>query len=139
MKNVDSYYDFADSSYYTLKRMLDAGIFENDCCVLANSIVERYLKHVITVLYDVNNDEDFGRKAVILKSHSLKGLCGFINHNKLMSELNHDIINQADGYHRSARYPGDDAIFVTNDDVNSAWQAVEYCKQAVDNALTKKD
>jgi len=26
MKNVDSYYDFADSSYYTLKRMLEAGI-----------------------------------------------------------------------------------------------------------------
>ncbi|MCL1880918.1 MAG: HEPN domain-containing protein [Oscillospiraceae bacterium] len=134
-KDVNSYYDFAEEDYELLKFNVESGKVANAMCALANSIVERYLKHVIDVYFKIENDTDYGKKQTILKTHSLKGLCGFIKHNSLIMDFDHNIICQADGFHRSARYPSDDSLFVTKDDVDSAWKSVQYCKLIVDDIL----
>lgn len=41
----------------------------------------------------------------------------------------------ADGYYFSARYPGDEAFFANEEDVQICWDAVVETKRAVDDYL----
>jgi hypothetical protein len=133
--NPQSYYDFADEVYTELKFLVDNERTGNSLCILANSICERYLKHIIDVYFDADDEKAYARKQQILKTHSLRGLCAFINFNGLIAGLDNNKICQADGYHRSARYPGDDSLFVSKEDVHAAWEAVLYCKKMIDERI----
>jgi hypothetical protein len=133
--DTQSYYDFADEAYDELKFLVDNNRSGNSLCILANSICERYLKHIIDVFFDAGDENAYVRKQQILKTHSLRGLCTFIKQNGLIASIDSSKVCQADGYHRSARYPGDDSMFVTKEDVESAWEAVMYCKKIIDERI----
>ncbi|MDO4554953.1 MAG: hypothetical protein Q4B70_07410, partial [Lachnospiraceae bacterium] len=42
-----------------------------------------------------------------------------------------DVVYRVDGFYFSARYPGDDAFYVDEEDVADCWEAVQEVRRAV--------
>lgn len=120
-----NYFTMAENDYLFLKFDYEQGRVGNIMCSTAQSICERYLKHVI----DLNNrdQEDI---TDVMKTHSIKRLQKFIQHNIPDFTCNWSVVLQANGYYFSARYPGEDSFIVDKDDVQEAWESVEETRAA---------
>ena len=129
MREEVNYYNFADNDYWFLKVNIERKQVSNAMTSIAQNICERYLKHVIDV--DCKNREC----TEILKTHSLKRILRFMEENLPEFRIDKEKVIPADGYYFSARYPGDDAFFVDEEDVQICWEAVEETKDAVDKYL----
>lgn len=96
---------------------------------IAQNICERYLKYIIDC-YCTSID-----CTSILKTHSLKRIIRFLNENLVDFQIDRKKVVLADGYYFSARYPGDESFFATEEDVKSCWDAVEETKSVVDEYI----
>lgn len=120
-----SYFDVAENDYLFLKEDYERGRVGNIMCYSAQSICERYLKHII----DKNvTDVD---TTVVLRTHSIKALRNFITSNLQDFKCDWHKVNQCDGYYFSTRYPGEDYFIVTSQDVTECWEAVEETRNSV--------
>jgi len=121
-----TYFDFAENDYQYLKCDFAEKRVSNLLCYSAQSICERYLKHII----DQYTPENINATTV-LKAHSLKALGNFIEDNIPNFQCDWNTILLADGYYFSARYPGDDAIIAKQRDADNCSAAVEEARAAV--------
>lgn len=119
-----TYFSMAENDYLFLLDDYKRHRVGNIMCYTAQSICERYLKHLIDVFC---SSEDVTR---VLKTRSLKVLRKFLRESLKDFECDWSIVLQAEGFYFSARYPGDDSFDVTAEDVEECWQAVEEARNA---------
>lgn len=48
-----------------------------------------------------------------------------------------NLLKKINGFYFSTKYPGDDSQTLSNADILTCYKAVEACKQAVDNIISK--
>lgn len=121
-----NYYTFAENDYLFLKMNIQDGRVSNAMTSIAQNICERYLKHIIDC-YCTSID-----CTAVLKTHSLKRIIRFLNENLDDFKIDRTKVVLADGYYFSARYPGDESFFATEEDVRNCWDAVVETKSVVD-------
>lgn len=131
MEEPINYYSFAENDYNFLKKNIEENVVGNAMTSIAQNVCERYLKHLID---SYCKDKDC---TSILRTHSLKKLLRFLEEELPDFTVDKTKVVLADGYYFSARYPGDEAFFANEDDVNACWTAVEETKRAVDAYLER--
>lgn len=124
-----TYYSRAENDYQFIKGNYEEGRVSEVMCYVMQSICERYLKHII----DTCCTEDAGS---VMRTHTIRNLRDFIM--EFIPDFNCDwsVALKVDGYYFSARYPGDDAILVKADDVQSCWEATNVVRDAVQDYLS---
>ena len=129
--DTKSYLDFAEDDYKYFKFSVDSGYTANAMAALAQNCCEKYLKHLIDRYIGVNEmtaDERELREDV-LKTHSLRKIMQYIQkYTAFPKNIQRDIL-LADGFYFSARYPGDDSIEVSKEDIEDCKIAVSSCRQ----------
>lgn len=118
MEKLLTYFDFAENDYYFFKQTYEMGMIGNPLCYAAQSICERYLKHIIAI-YCKDIDT-----TIILKTHSLKLLCKFFRKELPDFSCDWDIVLKANGYYYETRYPGEESFAADKEDVEICWRAV---------------
>ncbi len=126
-----TYYTRAESDYQFIKDDYENGKVGEVMCYVMQSICERYLKHIIDS-YDKDN------AGSIMRTHTLRNLRDFLIEHIPDFRCNWRVALKADGYYFSARYPGDDAILVNEDDVKDCWEATNEIRRAVQDYIREK-
>lgn len=121
----------AENDFEFLKSNHEHGILGEPMCYVAQNTCERYLKHVID-LYCYENS------TTVMKTHSLRNLRNYISQNLPEFMIDWDKVLKADGFYFAAMYPGDDAILVTEKDVQDCWDAIVETRNSVINFLDQK-
>lgn len=124
-----NYYTFAENDYLFLKMNVEDGRISNAMTSIAQNICERYLKYLIDC-YCMSMD-----CTAVLKTHSLKRILRFLDDNLPDFKINKTKVVLADGYYFSARYPGNESFFATEEDVKICWDAVTETKDVVDRYI----
>lgn len=119
-----TYYSRAENDYQFIKGNYEEGRVSEVMCYVMQSICERYLKHVIDTCYT-------GDTGSVMRTHTIRILRDFIMEYIPDFSCDWSVVLKADGYYFSARYPGDDAIMVNADDVQSCWEATNAVRDAV--------
>ena len=125
-----TYYTRAENDYLFIKDNYNNGKVSEVMCYVMQSICERYLKHIIDVYYT-------GDTGSVMRTHTIRVLRDFIIANVPGFACDWPTALKADGYYFSARYPGDDAIMVNADDVESCWEATNEVRSAVQSYMQK--
>lgn len=133
MEKTINYYTFAEDDYLFLKANIDEKRVNNAMTSIAQNVCERYLKHIIDVYCQ---DTDC---TSILKTHSLKKILRFLEDNLPDFKVEKRTVVLADGYYFSARYPGEEAFFANEEDVQICWDAVCETKESVDKYLKEHE
>lgn len=128
-----TYFSRAEDDYLFLKFAYENQRVDTAMSYIAQSICERYLKHILDVYC---RDLDLSS---ILRTHSLRNLSKFFRRHLPDFTCDWHIVLQCDGYYFSARYPGDDAIEIDAEDIENCWQAVCETRKSVQNYLLLKD
>ena len=107
MAELRTYKDFADNSYAYFMFAYDNGQIFNEMGAMAQSICERYLKHLIAEYAEPENDSESDIKECALRSHNLRVLSNFLRHNMElpMSKTLITSLNSVNGFYFSTRYP----------------------------------
>ncbi len=124
-----TYYDMAENDYEFLKEDYENGRVGNIICYSAQNICERYLKHIIDV-YCTQEDT-----TTALRTHNIRVLRSFIQTRFADFKCDWNKVLLVNGYYYDARYPGEDALIATREDVDICWQAVEETRNAVKTYL----
>lgn len=133
-----TYYDFALDDYRFLCELKKSGITANSIGAIAQNTCERFLKYLINEFIPVSEDN---RQVIteILTTHSLNRLVFFWNRfseNRIPSDVS-ELLRRINGYYFSTKYPGDDCQTLSKDNILTCFEAVEACKQAVDEIITR--
>ena len=125
-----TYFDYAEQDYLFLIDDYERGKVGNLMATSAQNTCERYFKHIIEIAVEPQNKEESVYKAEILRTHSLTKLMAFIEAQNIYTFTTADrrLIKSTDGYCFSTRYPGDDSIMVTKEDVDDCMDALERCR-----------
>ena len=132
MEKINTYKDFADDDYNFYVKAMESGDVPNSIGATSQIICERYLKHVINKYFKPKNDEESDTKTECLRTHNLKKLINVIS---TFAEIDDDTvakIKAADGYYFSTRYPGDDAMIMTQRDIDACISAIKAAKSFVE-------
>ena len=132
----ENYYDFAENDYEMLLVLIKNGQVKNAMCSLSQSICEKYLKHIINT-YIEQTSENFQAYNSAIRIRNLSIICKFIKQYLPDFDFSTDKICQANEYYYSFRYPGTNSSFVSEEDVNNCWEAVQYTKNIVDEFINK--
>lgn len=119
-----TYFTRAENDYQYYNQDILNGRVGDTLCVNAQNICERYLKHII-------NSFCSNVPKNVMRTHSLRVLRNFIQRELPDFNIDWKIAMKADGFYFTARYPGDDAVEVTKDDVEESWMAVNEIRTAV--------
>jgi len=135
-----TYYDFALDDYRFLCELRKNGITANSIGAIAQNTCERFLKHLINVYVPVTDDN---RQQVtdILTTHNLNRLVFFWNQfseNRIPSDVAAKL-KKINGFYFSTKYPGDDSLTLSLENIASCYDAVEACKQTVDEIIAASD
>ena len=128
-----TYYDFALNDYEFLCELKKNGITANSIGAIAQNTCERFLKHLINEFVPVTEDN---RHFItdLLTTHNLNRLVYFWNQfskNKIPDSVANQL-KKINGFYFSTKYPGDDSQTLTEENIATCYEAVELCKQAVD-------
>ena len=133
--SIKSYYEIAENDFLwmqeTMNNHKEGGTIFNSACAHAQNTVEKYLKHIITML--PCSEEDEAERTAILKTHSVKRLTSFLHKSKV--KLNFESFDFIDGYYFETRYPGDECFFVEEYDLQKCWRALKNCRDEVNSWL----
>jgi len=136
---LKTYYDFAENDYCFFQEVYKQGIIANSLGATAQNICERYLKYLIDTYITVSdsNVEDI---TAILKSHNINRIVDFWNDNsdKKIDKTSKSIIGEVNGFYFSTRYPGDDSVVLSKEDIDTCFASVEECKRVVDRIINQK-
>ena len=126
-----TYYDFALDDYRFLCELKKSGITANSIGAIAQNTCERFLKYLINEFIPVSEDN---RQVIteILTTHSLNRF----SENRIPSDVS-ELLRRINGYYFSTKYPGDDCQTLSKDNILTCFEAVEACKQAVDEIITR--
>lgn len=128
------YYDFAEDDFQYLMSNIRMGNVRNAMCSESQSICERYLKQLI-VNYVDETEENSKEYSDILSAHSINRLINFLTRN--LGDFKADPrIRSVNGYYWDTRYPGENSFMVTEEDIQICWQAVQACKNCVDEYIS---
>ena len=130
---LKTYYDFALDDYKFLCELRKTGIQANSIGAIAQNTCERFLKHLINEFVPVT-EENRNYITDILTTHNLNRLVYFWNQfseNKIPDDVSIQL-KKINGFYFSTKYPGDDSQTLTEENLATCYEAVELCKQAVD-------
>ncbi len=136
---LKTYYDFALDDYIFLCELKKSGITANSIGAIAQNTCERFLKHLINEFIPVTG-ENRQQITDILTTHNLNRLVFFWNAfsvNKIPGEVSARL-KKINGFYFSTKYPGDDCQTLTKENMESCYEAVESCKQAVDEIISRQ-
>ena len=135
MAELRTYKDFADNSYAYFMFAYDNGQIFNEMGAMAQSICERYLKHLIAEYAEPENDSESDIKERALRSHNLRVLSNFLRHNMElpMSKTLVTSLNSVNGFYFSTRYPGEDSTTLTREELDECAEAIQLCKEYVED------
>ena len=132
MEKVGSYKDFADDDYDFYIEALEKGHVPNSIGATSQNICERYLKHILDKYFIPKSDEEINAKNECLRTHNLKKL---LNQTAEFTDIDDETaakIKAADGYYFSTRYPGEDAMIMTQRDIDACIAAIKAAKSFVE-------
>ena len=134
---LKTYYDFALDDYQFLIELKKNGITANSIGAIAQNTCERFLKHLINEYIPVHEGN---RQSItdILITHNLNRLVSFWNQyseNKIPNVVSSKL-KRINGFYFSTKYPGDDCQTLTAENISSCYEAVEACKQVVDDIIS---
>lgn len=127
-----SYYDFAENDYQFLMAAVNEGHARgNLVCAISQNICEKYLKDIVDRYCEPQNEAEESEKMRVLKTHSLRKLENYVELKTglQLSDETRDIVEQADGFYFSTRYPGDESIEATERDMRRCLEAVEETRE----------
>lgn len=122
-------YTMANMDYQYLHEDFKQGKFGNLFCVGAQSVCERFIKHVIDLAQPQVNTID------IMQVHSLKILARFCQEHIPEFICDWNTVLLADGYYRNACYPVPDAIITNQTDTINCNLAMETIHSAVEGFI----
>ena len=123
-----TYLDFAENDYNYFRQSYEHGIVANAMAADAQEICEKYMKHVIDQYYMAASMEEQAEYETVMRPHNLLKLVKFIEGKmgiSLSAEMKNDL-RSINGYYFTARYPGDESIEVTRDDLELCMKAVGF-------------
>ena len=134
---LKTYYDFALDDYRFLIELKKNVITANSIGAIAQNTCERFLKHLINEFIPVSESN---RQSItdILITHNLNRLVSFWNQyseNKIPNVVSSKL-KGINGFYFSTKYPGDDCQTLTAENISSCYEAVEACKQVVDDIIS---
>ena len=129
-RNRLDYFHFAEQDYKYLLRNFGPENADNATAVLTQNTCERYLKHIIDSYYEPETEADENGMSRALHTHDLTFLTSFIMEkmNEQLTEEESEIIEKANGYYFTTRYPGNDARDVTMRDMRKCEEALETAR-----------
>ena len=131
--SIHNYYEIAENDYLwmqaTMKHHKEGDVIYNSSCAHAQNTVEKFLKHIRSLLPFLD-DDDSAERASLLRSHNVKRLCSYLR--KSSVNLNYESFEYIDGYYFETRCPGDESYFVEEYDLQRCWRALQNCKREVD-------
>lgn len=135
---LKTYYDFALDDYRFLCELNKNNITANSIGAISQNTCERFLKHLINEYVPVTDDN---RQSItdIMTTHNLNRLVSFWNSfssEKVPVNVS-NLLKKINGFYFSTKYPGDDSQTLSKADILTCYKAVEACKQAVDNIISK--
>lgn len=128
-----SYLDFAENDYKYFMTSYEHGIVANAMAADAQEICEKYMKHVIDKYFKPETEEEQTEYDIHMRTHNLNKLMHFLDQRMGLNfdrgvKAEMQIIN---GYYFTARYPGDESIEVTKEDLDVCADAVEHCRESI--------
>lgn len=138
VNNLKTYYDFAENDYQFFKAAYEGGLVGNKMGAMAQEICEKYLKHLIDEYVSAEHGKEFGRKLDVLRTHNLNKLAKYIEEELPEVELDKESLSLLNGLYFTTRYPGDESILIEEDDIPELVEAVENCKESVDDYITMR-
>lgn len=135
---LKTYYDFALDDYRFLRELKKNGITANSIGAISQNTCERFLKHLINEFIPVTEEN---RQLItdILTTHNLNRLVFFWNQSsehKIPADVTSQL-KRINGFYFSTKYPGDDCLTLTSENIATCYEAVESCKQAVDVIIAR--
>lgn len=134
-----SYLDFAENDYKYFMTSYEHGIVANAMAADAQEICEKYMKHVIDKYFKPETEEEQTEYDIHMRTHNLNKLMRFLDQRMGLNfdrgvKAEMQIIN---GYYFTARYPGDESIEVTKEDLDVCADAVEHCRESILKMIQK--
>lgn len=108
----------------------------------AQEICEKYIKHIIGTYHkptQSQEEEDEFKK--IMRTHNLMKLTRYMkNHTEFSFPADTNYLLAAiNGYYFSTRYPGDESLEITKDDIELCYRAVETCRNNIFEILREAE
>lgn len=113
----------------------------NEMGAMAQSICERYLKHLIAEYAEPENDMESAEKERVLRSHNLRVLSNFLRHTMELSMPKALVtaLNSVNGFYFSTRYPGEDSTTLTREELDECAEALRLCRKYVEDIIQQAD
>ena len=129
---MKKYFDFAENDYLFLQDIdTTKSTSYNNFCSLSQSVCERFLKHIVEEFIRPTSAVEEKEKEDVLKTHSLRKLCGYLKRLLPGFVVNTSLVYKAEGFYFSVRYPSNNSFFAELDDVMACKEAVEECRSSV--------
>jgi len=135
---MKTYLDIADNDYLFFCDIDETKPHNfNNYCATAQSICEKYLKHLVNEYCRPENDGEEKLRQDALRTHSIRKLYTYIKRAIPSCSMDFTSILKSDGYYFSARYPGDNYFDTTEEDVENCKNAVKSCKVEVEKFIMR--
>lgn len=131
---MKTYLDFAENDYKYFKYSCNSGFVANAMAAQAQEICEKYMKHIIDTYHKpVTSQEEQTELEGTMRSHNLLKLQRYMeNHTDFSFHAETKrLLRGINGYYFSARYPGDESLEVTQEDIDLCLVAVETCRDNI--------
>lgn len=131
---MKTYLDFAENDYKYFKYSCNSGFVANTMAAQAQEICEKYMKHIIDTYHKpVTSQEEQTELEGTMRSHNLLKLQRYMeNHTDFSFHAETKrLLRGINGYYFSARYPGDESLEVTQEDIDLCLVAVETCRDNI--------
>ena len=126
-----TYLDFAENDYKYFMHSYESGYVANNMAANAQNTAEKYLKHLIDQ-YD-HDEQRLDLRTRTLRTHNLSQLMNYLS-NEMGMEIPLRVkrdINALNNYYFNARYPGDNFVIVTVDELREALEIMLDVVEAV--------
>lgn len=131
---MKTYLDFAENDYKYFKHSCNSGFIANAMAAQAQEICEKYMKHIIDTYHkQITSREEQTELEETMRSHNLLKLQRYMeNHTDFSFHAETKrLLRGINGYYFSARYPGDESLEVTKEDIDLCSVAVETCRDNI--------
>ena len=133
---LKTYYDFAENDYKFIMEVFEHQIFANSLGALCQNTCERYIKHLINTFIKVDEDNR-DEMTDVLSTHNLVRLLGYWNKYGFCAydEETVETLKAINGYYFSTKYPGDDCLTLSEEEIEECVNATKLCKESTDKIL----
>lgn len=131
---MKTYLDFAENDYLWFVNSYQNHFVANGMAAQAQEICEKYMKHVIDTYHKpVTSQEEQTELEGTMRSHNLLKLQRYMETHTDFSfhAETKKLLRGINGYYFSARYPGDESLEVTKEDIDLCSVAVETCRDNI--------